>query len=277
MTCDQTTSLLSDRLSGQLSDDDERQLDAHLAGCAACRAEAEAVTEMWNDMDGAAIAVPHERMRARFHAALAAYDERSQTSFAERLVRLLWPQRPALQLGAAASLLVVGVFIGLFMNMFGEAGVGQGSRSSVEDDIAALREDLSLVAVALLGHQSATERLRGVDWLQRAPATAGVTDALLEVVRNDRSVNVRLAAVEALAAQMSSPDVSAGLSDAFDREQTPLMQVTLAEVLLRGGAAESREHVQRFIEQDEVDVSVRDYLQAVMQSTEQSAQQEQFL
>ncbi|HMB72278.1 MAG TPA: zf-HC2 domain-containing protein [Gammaproteobacteria bacterium] len=260
MNCEDTTDLLSDRLNGQLSNDDKRRLERHLAGCAACRAEAEAVTEMWNDMDSEEIPVPHERMRARFHAALAAYDERTRATSFDRVMRYLWPQRPAVQLGTALALLLVGII------------AGRSVPGPVDDEIAGLRQDMRLVSIALLRHQSATERLRGVESLQRVPTSADVTDALLEVVRNDRNVNVRLAAVEALGTQLRNPNVGAALTDAFNREQAPLMQVTLAVLLLRHDVDGSLGTVQQFIERDEVDASVRDYLRAVMDSNAPSDQ-----
>lgn len=265
MNCEATTDLLSDRLKGQLSDEDERRLEDHLAGCPACRAEAEAVTELWNDMDREEIPVPHERMRARFHAALAAYDERTRSTSFERFMRYLWPQQPAVQFAAALALLLVG---GL---------VGRNLPGGVDEELSGLRQDMRIVSIALLQHQSAAERLRGVEWLQRESESTAVTDALLEVVRNDGNVNVRLAAVEALGARVGSPDVGAALTDAFARERAPLMQVTLAELLLRNDVGGSVGAVQEFIERDDVDASVRDHLRAVMESTAESARREQFL
>ena len=257
MNCHETTALLSDRLNGLLTTEDERRLDEHLTTCAACREEAEAVTEMWNDMDIEAIDVPSARMRARFHAALAVYDERARWASIDRIVQYVWPRRPALQLGAAFSLLVAGILIGRMLP------------GTIDAEISGLRQDMRIVSIALLQHQSATERLRGVDWLQREPDSSAVTDALLNVVRNDRSVNVRLAAVEALGGQLDRPSVGAALTDLLNREQTPLMQVTLAEMLLRADVSGSAETVQQLIDRSEVDVSVQEYLQTVLDATQE--------
>ena len=75
MSCEDTTALLLDRFKGLASAADERRLEAHLASCADCRATAESITRLWTDLGtddpGAPEhAVPSERMRARFHAAL---------------------------------------------------------------------------------------------------------------------------------------------------------------------------------------------------------------
>ena len=80
MSCEDTTALLLDRFKGLSSAGDERRLEAHLAGCAECRATAESITQIWTGLDTELgpldHVVPHERMRVRFHAALAAYEAR---------------------------------------------------------------------------------------------------------------------------------------------------------------------------------------------------------
>jgi hypothetical protein len=100
---------------------------------------------------------------------------------------------------------------------------------------------------------------------------------LLQVVRDDASVNVRLAAVEALGAQMHRPDVGPALANALLREQTPLMQVTLAEALLRNGIPDSVVAVRQVIARDDVDSSVQDYLHSVIDEVEQDLRRDQVL
>jgi hypothetical protein len=266
MNCDETTDLLSDKLNGVLAAEDERRLERHLATCDACRDEAAAVSELWHDLDVSEIAVPHERLRARFHAALAAYDQRSYSAMADRVAQYIWPGQPVLKLAAALVLFSIGILI------------GRNLPGPVDDDLSRLRDDLRIVSIALLEHQSATERLRGVARLQeRVPPSSAVTDALLQVVRDDESVNVRLAAVEALGAQMNRPDVGPALANALLREQTPLMQVTLAEALLRNGIPDSVVAVRQVIARDDVDSSVQDYLHSVIDEVEQDRQRDQVL
>jgi anti-sigma factor RsiW len=253
MSCEDTTALLADRLKGLLSAEDERRLTAHLATCAACRAEAQTMTAIWDDLGSLAADVPHERMRARFHAALAAYEERSQRRGFEQLLERFWPERPALQMGLALSLLVVGI------------AVGQGLPSSTDAEIAALRNEVRTVGLALLDHQSASERLLGVAWSRRVETAPQVIDALLERVEYDPNLNVRLAAVEALRARLDLPEVGAGLAGALERQDAPLMQVTLAGALLESGGVDAIAAVRRMLGRDTLDPVVRDYLVTALQ------------
>ncbi|HEY7673294.1 MAG TPA: zf-HC2 domain-containing protein [Gammaproteobacteria bacterium] len=253
MNCEQTTELLSDRLKGLLSPEDEQQLEAHLASCAACGAEADAIAALWAGMGEIADDVPHERMRMRFHAALAAYEERMRTSGLDALFERIWPRRPALQAAFATVLLLVGVV------------VGQQLTAPSNSEIDSLRAEVRTVGIVLLGHQSAAERLRGVEWARRTDSDAEVVAALLETARHDANLNVRLAAVDALSDWLDRPQVGAGLTAALEQEDAPLMQVTLASRLLEGGVEGSTAAVTHLLEREELDPLVRDYLNMALE------------
>src|SRR5262245_55072204 len=113
MTCEATTPLLMERRQGDPARAGEVQLAAHLETCAACRAEVEAMTETWDSLGTLDDEqVPHERLRARFHAGLAAYEARESRHWTERLFASWWPRQPVLQMGLAAALALVGVLVG---------------------------------------------------------------------------------------------------------------------------------------------------------------------
>jgi predicted anti-sigma-YlaC factor YlaD len=255
MSCEDTTALLLDRFKGLASAADERRLEEHLAGCADCRATAESITRIWTDLGaddpGAPEQpVPSERMRARFHAALAAYE-----SSAARRWRFLPERLTPLPLAAAAAvLLAIGVLI------------GHAWPSARDGDIAELRADVRNIGLALLDHQSASERLLGVAWAERAGTGPQVVSALLERVANDPNTSVRLAAIEALRTRLDQPEVRAGLTAALDQQDAPLLQVTLANALLQTGDASTVAAVRRLRDSSGLDPAVRDYLDMALQS-----------
>lgn len=251
MTCEETTALLPDRLQGALAPDDERRVAEHLEGCAACRRDVETLAALWADMGSLQVEVPHERMRARFHAALAAYDERAEAGLLERLLDSWWPRALA-QAAFAAGLLAAGVMIGQRL-------------PRADGEVDALREEIRTVGLALLDHQSASERLLGVAWARRVDSEP-VVAALLERLEYDSNLNVRLAAVEALRARVDRPDVGAALASALGRQDAPLVQIAVADALLDGGGAQGAAAVSAWLERDGIEPSVRDYLRAELQS-----------
>jgi predicted anti-sigma-YlaC factor YlaD len=252
MTCEETTPLKMDRLQGRLSAADEARLEAHLATCAACRAEVDAMTETWNTLGNLDHEqVPHERLRARFHAGLAAYEARESLPWTERWLGRWWPQQPALQMGLAAALALVGL------------AVGQQLPSPVDAEVAALRDEVRTVGLALLDHQSASERLLGVEWSRRTAQAPEVVNALLERVQYDSNLSVRLAAVDALRAELDRPGVVEGLAMALARQESPLLQVALTDALLAADQP-AVDAVRGILERTELDPAVREYLQMAL-------------
>ncbi len=252
MNCEDTAGLAADRLKGLLSPEDTGHLEAHLAACPTCQAEADALTMLWADLGTLQDNVPHERMRARFHAGLAAFAQReSETGFVA-FIESLWPRRSVLQAGVALALLVAG-FVG-----------GQLLSSRTSSEIDELRAEIRAVGLVLLDNQSASERLRGVEWARGAIADTRTVDALLRTVRYDPSLNVRLAAIDALGGALDSPGVGVGLNEAFEQQDSPLLQVMLASLLLDGGVPGADDAVQRLLERDELDPLVREYLQSAI-------------
>jgi hypothetical protein len=254
MNCEETTALVVDRLKGGNSAADEQRLDEHLATCAECRAQADTTLAVWQrlgELDEGET-VPHERLRMRFHAALAAHDAHVARSLLDRLLAAWWPRQPAVQAGLAAALLLVGVL------------VGRSLPSPVDSQVAALRDEVRVVGLALLDHQSASERLLGVEWSRRTAQSPEVVRALLERVQYDPNLSVRLAAVDALRAHLAEPDVGAGLAAALERQAAPLLQVALADALLAAGSDSGVAAVRQVLMGSELDPAVREYMQTAL-------------
>jgi len=251
MKCEETPAIVIDRLKGLSSAADEQSLEQHLATCAACRDEAKATAEIWQNLGVGEEAVPTDRLRVRFHAGLAAHEANAAQPWSARLARW-WPQQPAFQAAFAASLLLIGLL------------VGQRWPSAPNPEIAALRDEVRTMGLAMLDHQSASERLAGVEWSRRATSTPEIVNALLERVRYDDNLSVRLAAVDALRTQLDRANVSAGLVAALERPEEPLLQVALADALLATGDDTAIQAVRAVLDRDGVDPTVRDYVQMAL-------------
>ena len=68
-------------------------------------------------------------------------------------------------------------------------------------------------------------------------------------------------------ALVDRPRVGRELLEAMERQTSPMVQVTLAEVLLDAGVYGSRPAVERLLEKQETDPTVREYLRDVMRSS----------
>jgi HEAT repeat protein len=85
--------------------------------------------------------------------------------------------------------------------------------------------------------------------------------ALLQTLATDSSPNVRLAAVDALAARAGEPTVQKKLGDALRKEQSPLVQMALCDALLAADGEQARRIVAALATQAGVRKEVRQYVQ----------------
>jgi len=227
MNCERSAELLPDYLAGTLSPENEDQLEDHLEQCAACKE----TVRLWNELALLPEERPSPALHERFSAMLNAYiagrgaEEQLHSGLAAWLGGG-W-LRPAVAMACAVALLVAG---------FSAGRLTMGGRE-VPDDIAGVREELSnmrqLVVLSMLQQQSATERLQGVNWsTQQTPSDPKILEALIHTLRADSSVDVRLAALNALGRYGAQPQVRAGLLDALQPQQSPLVQVALIDLLV---------------------------------------------
>ncbi|ANM31672.1 hypothetical protein ABI59_22090 [Acidobacteria bacterium Mor1] len=260
--CEQALERVTDRLHGLLAPAESRELDRHLEGCAACRTEAGELTTLWEGLARLDEPVPIERMRVRFHDALQAFEAEMDAAAPAPSAGLgqkiaAWfgigggALQPAGLLAAGALMLVVGLGVGFNVG-------GRGSevdRLRVEMD--RMNRTLSL---SLLQNGSASDRLQGVAYSQNATGDATVVQALIDAAQYDANANVRLAAVEALAGIADQPAVGSQLLRALDQEPSPLIKLTLAEVLVSQGVAGSDDALARLLDDDDLDPSVKERL-----------------
>jgi HEAT repeat protein len=209
MICGHAKELIAASWTGEIDAAQETKLKQHLAACRDCAAEMSQLTAMWDRLADLPAPEPSLALTARWESTL-------------------WPRRPVWQVTIAAAFLVIGLLIGL--------AAGSWQRRS-KSEIAALREEVAntkeLVALSLLRQQSASERLRGVDYSTRMPTMEpDVLSALLQAVNHDPSVNVRLAAIDALTRVSGNPRVRQSMVQALTQQDSPMVQAALIDYVV---------------------------------------------
>jgi HEAT repeat protein len=115
-----------------------------------------------------------------------------------------------------------------------------------------------LVTLSLLQQQSASERLKGVSWSYQVPQSdTEVLAALLQTVNQDASVNVRLAAVDALRQFRSSPVMRKGLVNSLAKQSSPLVQIGVIDLLVELNEKPAIAPLNRLLESSDLDPNVR--------------------
>lgn len=230
MTCDQVKEHIADYLAGAMSPAEAAELDEHMAGCAACKQEIAALSETWEmlgllEQEQPGVQ-PSAQLRPRFYQALEAYGEGLESAGRTPARRRFWDW--GWQGWAwSAALLVAGLGAGEWL---GQRDRGRHDLASLQDEVHHMRQ---LVTLSLLEQQSASERLRGVDYSSRVEQSdAPVLAALLHAVGEDPNVNVRLAAVDALRKFAGNPSVQGKLNQTLVKQDSPLVQLALIDFMV---------------------------------------------
>ena len=186
---------------------------------------------------------PSPALDARFHALLEAYRQGMQQAGRDALRRVtprdwlarVWPREPALQFAVAIVLFAAGLFLGPSLtphrqNIATGNEINDRALTQLRNEVSSMRQ---LVTLSLLQQQSASDRLRGVEWSYRlAQPDEQVVSALLRALDSDPNVNVRLAAVDALHQFGTDGTVRRGLLRSLAAQRSPLVQFELINLMV---------------------------------------------
>lgn len=238
INCDQANERITDWLNNQLPESDRVALEAHLAKCSACETEANSVRQLWQLMGSVPTPEPDQTVRVRFQAMLDTYKETvttEQETVVDTLLaklRQLWTPKYAYRLAYSFVLLAVGVTAGYWFQRSSTPTVAY--QQQIDTLSTQVQEMRQMMMLSLLENPAASERLRAVSYTEEInQVDSKVVDALLTTLNNDANVNVRLVTLEALAKLADNPTVREGLVQSITRQESPLVQSALADVMVK--------------------------------------------
>lgn len=236
--CADAKAWLPDWLTNELPPTDRAALDAHVAQCAECQQELAATRQLWQQLATVPTPEPRPEMRTRFYAMLDSFEMEQATKpqpFWARwtgYIRQRWSANRAAQLAYSLLLLSIGAAAGYWLQQPQKQDVAYQER--IDTLSVQVQEMRQMMMLSLLENPSATERLRAVGFTKDIPeADSHVIDALLMTLNNDPNVNVRLVTLEALADLAHDARVREGLVQSLTRQESPLVQVALADVMVK--------------------------------------------
>jgi hypothetical protein len=260
--CDRTVLALA--TGDALTPAEESMLEKHLAGCADCRREAVYYRQLHGQL--AALSVPEPdglRMQADFRAMLAGYERESAEASPSTLewlrgwFQVAWTSPLAGRLAFGLSMLLVGWVGGYWLT---PKTTGTVPAEQVADAGETGRRNMVLT---LISQSSATDRLKAVGYTSELQqADERVVKALLFTLNHDENINVRLVTVEALSRFADDPTVREGLVRSIMQQESPLVQVALADAMVALNEKRSVAPLRELLRQQGTDVYVKEKLES---------------
>ena len=250
---------------------------AHLAGCADCQREVEALRVTLAELDALPVPAPSPRLRREFFALLAAEQagaaELAPAPRRRPAGRPIW--RRLLYPLAGCALLALGFLVG---QRTPPGPAAAPADRGTQQELAALREQMgqqrdqlakmtTLVTYSLLQQQKhpANERLQQLLTQARQEQPSERTlDTLISALTLDPSVNIRLRAIEALYPHAERELVRTGVLAALPREQHPLVQLELIEFIALTQDRTAVPVLERMSTDDAADQTVREAAQLAL-------------
>ena len=209
--------------------------------------------QLWRELaDLPQEAAPSQQLRRRFYDELEHADRRMHGR--RRWLSLI----SAPGLVAALGCAVVGVMIGLLLRT--SAAPEHAELAQLQQQVAILNRNLVLDR---LENDSPSKRLLGVieasDLASRDPE---IMRALLERAVDDRVHSVRTAAIDAIGPRVGTPSVGDELMASLEKAESPLVQLALADLVLRYGNPKQLEQLLQLSERGQLHPDVAQHVKS---------------
>ncbi len=260
MKCDQIRNLIPDMLLEDLDEKAKSEMENHLSICQECKTEIENLATLWTKLGSISDEEPTAALRLRLNTMLEAYKQGLQhakpaRSWREMLNNWLgkWlPTQPIFQLATAVVLLFIGLVIGSRFNVVKRHN---GEMAQLRSEVQNMRR---MVALSLLKQQSPIERLQGVTLSYHLEQpNSELLSALLNTLNHDPNVNVRLATVDAMYLFSNRPTVRQGLIESLTRQDSPLIQIAIIDLLVDIREKQAIKALRQLIENESLNPDVK--------------------
>lgn len=253
-------------LSGSLDEEGRKKFERFLHDNPEHQKKFGQISRTWERLDDFEAPEPTEVMDERFFDMLHSEIEKTEKqkgaseSWLSKLGELLW--KP--QMAYSILLLGLGLMGGYLLSLNGGENKIPTTVVSNANETEEVREQLVLT---LLDQPSANQRLQGINEVNKiGKIDQTVIKALLKTLNNDANVNVRLAAIESLTNYLDEPMVREGLVQSIVKQDSPIIQVTLANLMVALQEKESIEPFKTLMRTKELDKSVKQKLETTINS-----------
>ncbi len=250
-------SLVLEYLEGSLTAGRERILKSMLVEHGYSIDELDALRQTWQHLDDIPIPKAGDKMTDNFYRMLENHkrDIKTKHGILDGLViQLRKPhfRRFIVRIAAGIVLLFVGWSLGFWFTPDKKYDERLDYMSSE------IRQMKQMIVLAELNQPSPNERIRAINQI----STYGTVDErtiamLLNVLSGDSNANVRLVAVEALVAHADRTSVRQGLLQSLDRQESPLVQLALADAMVRLKEKQAVGQLRSMLEKEDLNYVVR--------------------
>jgi anti-sigma-K factor RskA len=255
--------LILDYLTGNLDDAQQKEFETLVETGIIQLQELEATQATFDAFQALPEPTPGPGLEAKFSRMLAAEKQKATPAGPNFSWANLWQQLNLFLSPARLAYTLVIFFTGFLAAWLAFAPKQQPQQ---DPDVKLLAQELSqmkqLLFTTLIEQPMAVDRLKAMNISQEiTDADARVIDALFNSLNNDPNVNVRLAAIEALKNHTAKPEVRAALILSISRQDSPMVQIALADLMQAMQEKEAVPQLKKLLQQEGTNEMVKEKIQ----------------
>ena len=250
--------LLAGYVSNSQTESEKQALQNALQAGEIKETEVNELKSFYAKLEALPVPEPGPAVRSNFYQMLAEEKRKEQARrkwwfSLNSFLQSLLVQVPLGKLAYGLVLLAAGVFLGTWFNK---------NQNTEAEKLAALTSEMQqmkqMMMLTLLEQPSATDRLKAVSLTtDMETADDKVIKALLQTLNHDPNVNVRLSAIEALYQHADNPLARQGLVQAIGKQESPLVQLALADVVVAMQEKNAVTQLQKLLHKDDLNEAVK--------------------
>ena len=198
---------------------------------------------------------PPDSLDDRFYSLLKDLNSDGKRNYWTRLSGLFESEsfRISMRIAAGIALFIIGWF---GARITGSTQQGEQQLAELTREVTGLRQSLVLT---MLTKDSPSERIQAVNMVSEMnDVDSKIIESMLSTLNNDPNDNVRLVALETLTLYVDYPEVREGLIRSITRQESPLIQFRLAEIMQALQEKKAVPEFQKVLDDLTLDYSVRE-------------------
>lgn len=253
-------------LQNELSEADRKEVDYLLESSPEFAAHFNETKEIWETMDLVKVPETNPMSKSNFQAMLKTFEleQKHTDKNIWRKAASLFAYKPKYNWAYAVLLIGVGVF-GSYLFFIPH-------NNAIKNLTQEVNEIKQVAMLSMLENNTAAERMKAISYTQELQSVDDkIIIALFTTLNNDENENVRLATLDALVRFADNPKVREGLVVSLLRQDSELMQVALANVMLQLQEKRSVHSLKKILENKNINTLVKKKLEQTVNSIETSS------
>ncbi len=270
INCHYVQEQMIDLMHHQVDEKERTTIEQHISQCADCQVEWAENQILWQQMSTLKNPSPSPEMGTRFYAMLDIYKKEVEAKQENSLaglwqkIRERFTYNPSYNWAYSLLLIGLGTMAGFWLGKPDSQSVAY--QQQIESLSSEMQEMKQMMMLSMLENPSASERIKAVSYADEMPKVdKKIIEALFITLNNDSNDNVRIMALEALAKLSDKPKVREGLVASILNQESPLVQSTMADVMVNLQEKSSVKYFNKLLKRKDIDSSVKSKIEMSVQ------------